>query len=63
MHPLQQVLRYGDATDSSPRSLTVLPERNKRVRVPMRSNVLERTSTVIQKVTGVLNPSNLLTGK
>jgi hypothetical protein len=59
----RSVLRYGNVTGSSPHSLTVLPTQNKLVRVPACSNVLERTSTVMKKVIGVLNPSNLVTGK
>jgi hypothetical protein len=57
----RSVLRYGGASDSSPRSLTVLPTRKRPVPVPMGSNVLESAPTVMKKITGILNPSNLVT--
>ncbi len=57
------LLRYGGASDSSPRSLTVLPTRKRPVCVPTCSNVLESTSAVMKKVTGILNPSNLVTSQ
>ncbi len=51
-HESRSVLRCGDASNSSPRSLTVLPVQRQPKRAPMRTTV-----------TGVLKPSNLVTGK
>jgi hypothetical protein len=51
-HESRSVLRCGDASNSSPRSLTVLPVQRQPKRAPMRKTV-----------TGVLKPSNLVTGK
>jgi hypothetical protein len=59
----RSVLSRGDAIDSSPRSLTVLPKQNKTARVPTRNDALTRHPTVIQKVLNGFKPSNLVTGK